>query len=1032
MFLEFVFADLTRNLPRTLAAMVGVILGVGLFSAVLFFVDGLSASLSQRAVAGLPIDMQHILTDPVAGDLEMRLAVSPGGPVAPGSMVEVTIEIANAAAVPAHEVTLRSAPPSEFDFVDGSAVLDGVPLPAGSNPLRHGISAMGLNVGTLDPGQRLRLSYTARANAVATASPEDFAGSFSTREAFIPVPANRDPETDISELAAAIAGIDGVAAAQPVLLADLPAGALAAGGRGTGPVRVFGFAPGYLRLDPSARIIAGASAPGKAMLSAEAAVALDVAPGDRVTLALPDGTTLGIEVAAVLDLTGAKALFASRRGADLEAFVYTPDAVVLDLDVFTDRVLPAFAAAASTRGGLLFGPPIREIDIRVDRERLNADPETALAQTRDIAAAVRALSERRDFLLDNVSNTLAVAAIDAQVVKRMFVFLGLPGALLAALLAAYAGLVLGGAQRRERATLRIRGAGRSDLLKMLALRVSFMAVIGTLAGTALGLATAAATLGPDALARVQAALLVGSALLSGIVGTAATGAALYLTGRRSIDREINVDRAELERSTPSLWRRWPEVWLLVVVAAITLVAFKLSAFEGTPGSVYVGRPVSLPLWLLVLPIGVWLAGTLLAGRVVGAVLGQPRHQRTDLADRPLRLVVTQTLHRRAAPIVEAAMIVALIVALAVGLGIFANSYDRAKSDDARYFIGGDLRVAFAPSRAGEARTADADLLAALEGVASATPVVFGTHNSVVRSVRTSELVNLAAIDPASFAETAPVDDAAFPSGSAAATLSLLNDAPDGILLSADMARFLKAKAGATIHTLFGRGTVQQREAGLRLVGTFERLPGFPDGVQAVVSTATWARMVDPVVPSFFALRLERASPEARSVLAAKLLGESRMGPLRAETSDAALLRDRSSIAGLNIRGLLSIDRAFATGMAAAAVAIFVFGLILQRRREYVALLALGMMPGAIRLVIGAEVAVVVAAGTTAGLAVGAAMSVYYVGVLRPLFVLAPTWDFAAADIVILLTVVALAALAATLVATSLINRMKPGELLRDD
>ena len=74
MFLDFVLADLTRNPRRTLSTAIGVLLGTGLFCAVLFFVDGLSASMTQRAVAPLPIDMQRILTEPVAGDLRLDLA----------------------------------------------------------------------------------------------------------------------------------------------------------------------------------------------------------------------------------------------------------------------------------------------------------------------------------------------------------------------------------------------------------------------------------------------------------------------------------------------------------------------------------------------------------------------------------------------------------------------------------------------------------------------------------------------------------------------------------------------------------------------------------------------------------------------------------------------------------------------------------------------------------------------------------------------------------------------------------------------
>ena len=51
MFFRYVWADLVRNPRRTLSTVAGVLLGVGLSCAILFFVDGLSASMTQNAVA---------------------------------------------------------------------------------------------------------------------------------------------------------------------------------------------------------------------------------------------------------------------------------------------------------------------------------------------------------------------------------------------------------------------------------------------------------------------------------------------------------------------------------------------------------------------------------------------------------------------------------------------------------------------------------------------------------------------------------------------------------------------------------------------------------------------------------------------------------------------------------------------------------------------------------------------------------------------------------------------------------------------
>ena len=69
----------------------------------------------------------------------------------------------------------------------------------------------------------------------------------------------------------------------------------------------------------------------------------------------------------------------------------------------------------------------------VDRSRLQSDPARALAQTEAVARSIGRIAPGQDYLIDNISNTLKVAKDDAAVGKRMFLFLGLPGVLLAAI-----------------------------------------------------------------------------------------------------------------------------------------------------------------------------------------------------------------------------------------------------------------------------------------------------------------------------------------------------------------------------------------------------------------------------------------------------------------------------------------------------------------------------------------------------------------------------------------------------------------------
>ena len=91
MIARYVWRDLVRNPRRSLATLAGITLGVGLFSAVLFFIDGSSASMTQRAIAPLPLDMQRVLTAPLGEQLRLTERITPAGPLQPGDTVKLEI-----------------------------------------------------------------------------------------------------------------------------------------------------------------------------------------------------------------------------------------------------------------------------------------------------------------------------------------------------------------------------------------------------------------------------------------------------------------------------------------------------------------------------------------------------------------------------------------------------------------------------------------------------------------------------------------------------------------------------------------------------------------------------------------------------------------------------------------------------------------------------------------------------------------------------------------------------------------------------
>ena len=74
---RYVWRDLRRNPRRSLTALAGMTLGIGLFSAVLFFIDGSSATMTARAIAPIPIDMQRVLGDPLGNKVRLTEQIAP-------------------------------------------------------------------------------------------------------------------------------------------------------------------------------------------------------------------------------------------------------------------------------------------------------------------------------------------------------------------------------------------------------------------------------------------------------------------------------------------------------------------------------------------------------------------------------------------------------------------------------------------------------------------------------------------------------------------------------------------------------------------------------------------------------------------------------------------------------------------------------------------------------------------------------------------------------------------------------------------
>ena len=153
--------------------------------------------------------------------------------------------------------------------------------------------------------------------------------------------------------------------------------------------------------------------------------------------------------------------------------------------------------------------------------------------------------------------------------------------------------------------------------------------------------------------------------------------------------------------------------------------------------------------------------------------------------------------------------------------------------------------------------------------------------------------------------------------------------------------------------------------------------------------------------------------------------------MRIDTTATTLNKDQSSLTAVNVQGLLDLGSVYAMAMEAAAIFMVVFGLLLQRRKEYLTLRAYGLStPSLLVLVIG-EAMIVAACGLAAGIAVGVVMARLFVQVLRPLFILSPSSTIASGRLVVLGGVLLTSTMVSGLFAVAVLRRLKPTTILRE-
>nr|MDQ6921758.1 ABC transporter permease [Candidatus Dormibacteraeota bacterium] len=575
---------------------------------------------------------------------------------------------------------------------------------------------------------------------------------------------------------------------------------------------VVGLPDGYAATFP-AQIRTLVGSPNGVLLTQQTAANLHAAPGDTVTVGRSGLPPASVRVDGVVELPQADTLF-QKVGAPAGAQPTAPPDNVVLLPISTWHQL--FDPLASSRPDQV----TQQVHVRLNHD-LPARPADAYGQVLDEARNLEAALAGSGRVGDNLGAALGAARNDALYAEMLFLFLGLPGAVVAGLVTAAVARAGSDHRRRDQALLRTRGASLSKLLRFGIVEAAGAGVVGTLLGLTAALLIGRLAFGSSSFGADTGAALLDLGLAAG-AGLLIAGLAVAVPAWRDARRLSTVAAARRVRrlAGPSPLFLAGGLALLVVAGLVYLAAQRsgyelVLAPEGIPS-------VSVNYLALLGPASLWLGAALIVWWLADALLAGGRRPLARLARPfagPLSEPVAGSLSRQHRLLSRGILLVALASAFAVSTSVFDTTYAQQTEVDTRLTNGGDVTVTEPPAAA--VPPAFATRLAVVPGVTGVEPI---QHRYAYVG---ADLQDLYGVRPSTVVAATRLQDAYFSGGSASQLIGRLATQPDGILLSAETVRDFQLQPGDRVTLRLRARDASLIPVPFRFVGVVKEFPTAP-------------------------------------------------------------------------------------------------------------------------------------------------------------------------------------------------------------
>jgi putative ABC transport system permease protein len=770
---------------------------------------------------------------------------------------------------------------------------------------------------------------------------------------------------------AAVQATDPEAVMETVEYVDVP-GLVAKTGeteQTTGEASVLGIDATYKKTFPT-EIAPMAGADEGVLAAQQTAANLHVTVGETVTIQRAGGLPpVDVKIDGIIGLPDAGSIFQKASAASVTGPPAPPDNVlVLPVDLW--RRL--FSAQKAVQPDSMRS----EVHVRTSRRNLSGAPEAAYAWEVQQVNHLEASIAGRGVVLNNLASRLASVRGDALYARVLFLFLGLPGLVVAALLTL--GIAGSGAVRRrqQQALLRTRGATVLMILKLASAEAVSVALGGTILGAILVFAVS--NIFKMALG-ISLAGLVKWLLVASCTGLFLSLIAVLQPAWRDARQSTVAEarRVSLRKSKP-LWRRvWFDV-ILLAVAAIVLWWMASAGYElvlapeGTAS-------ISVHYEAFAGPFCLWIGTMLATLRVFGLMLerGLPLAGRLRLAPFAGKLsrIVAASLSRQRVALSGAMGLVALAVSFAVSTAIFNATYQAQSRVDAELTNGSDVTVSGIPSA-----MIASELLLKLERLPTVVAARIMQHGYAYVG---NDLQDIYGIDPSTIGDATHLTDAYFADGGARLALKTLADRPDGVLVSDETVTDFQLRRGDELNLRFrSAGANEYRVFPFRFVGVVREFPTAPKDSFLVVNSSYLTSHTRSDLQWTILIRA-KGDPSLLVREVGRLVAP--IAAVKVSDIGSAQRQIGSSLSAIDLRGLTILELSFGVVFVVSATALAMFLSLSERRRSFAVLSALGAKRRHLSAFMWSEAVTILFGGGLAGICLGWFVAFALVRVLAGVF-----------------------------------------------